>query len=195
MNYLNYDDCEEKNIEIISNHFQVEGLNAEKIQEILNNLNYKETMSKLLKYITDVSKMKPMTTEKVMKLSAKEFKYFPPNPQRATIPSVFVNVVFENISKVPKKDISVVLSLCAVLGKKFYDVPKSRDVFYSKIRKPILEKYGYGSPEYEKTLDLMKLTKDERTKLKTDYGKKIKKENKERKTYYSEDLINVIEET
>ena len=152
-------------------------------------------MSKLLKYITDVSKMKPMTTEKVMKLSEKEFKYFPPNPQRATIPSVFVNVVFENISKVPKKDISVVLSLCAVLGKKFYDVPKSRDVFYSKIRKPILEKYGYGSPEYEKTLDLMKITKDERTKLKKDYGKKIKKENKERKTYYSEDLIGVIEET
>jgi hypothetical protein len=152
-------------------------------------------LSKLLKYITDVSNMSPMTTEKVLKLSEKEFKYQPINANRATIPSVFVNVVIKNILEVPKKDIHLVLSLCEILGRTFYDVPTSRDIFYSKLRKPILEKYGYRSPEYEKTLDLMKITKDERIKIKKDYGKKIKTANKERKTFYSEDLINVIEKT
>jgi hypothetical protein len=137
--------------------------------------------------------MKPITAPKVIKLSQKEYDIEVSN--KSTAPSVFVNIVIDNILKLNKAETKVALSICAILGTKFYDVPKSKDVFYTKIRKPILIKYGKESKEYIQSLELMKITKEERTKLTVDYKKKVKDANKERKTYYSEDLIGVIEET
>lgn len=149
--------------------------------------------SKLLNYIISVSKMRPITKDKVIKLSEKEYDV--DVSDKATAPSIFVNVVVDHILKLNKTETKVALSLLSKLGIAFYDVPKSRDVFYTKLRKPILEKYGKDSPQYIQTLDLMKITKEERTKLNKDYKAKIKSANKDRKTYYSEDLIGIIEKT
>lgn len=195
MNYLKYDDCNEKNDLIIDEFLTSEGLDAEEINQILNNLHYKkqDMPSKLLKYILAVSRMKPITKEKVIKLSEKEYNVVVSN--KSTAPSIFTNVVVDNILKLNKTETEVTLSLLSRLGTVFYDIPKSRDVFYTKIRKPILQKYGNNSKEYIETLELMKITKEERTKLNKDYKAKIKSANKDRKTYYSEDLICIIEET
>ena len=151
--------------------------------------------SKLLNYIQSVSKMKPITKTKVLKLSKKEYNYSPTDEKKATAPSIFVNVVVDHVLKLNKTETQVALSLLSKLGIAFYDVPKSRDVFYTKLRKPILEKYGKASPQYIQTLELMKITKEERTKLNKDYKAKVKSANKDRKTYYSDDLIGIIEET
>jgi hypothetical protein len=180
LNYLNYDDCKEKNDAIVSDFLTAEGIND-------------KMPSKLLSYILTVSKMKPINAQKVIKLSQAEYDV--EVSDKATAPSVFVNIVIDNILKLNKAETKVALSLCAILGTKFYDVVKSKDIFYTKIRKPILQKYGKDSEQYTQSLDLMKITKEERTKLTIDYKKKVKDANKERKTYYSEDLIGIIEET
>ena len=173
-----------------------EELSVEEINEIINNLHYnKEKMpSKLLKYIVDVAKMKPITTEKVVKLTKKEYDNINIS-NKATAPSIFTNVIVNNILKLNKTETKLSLSLICKLGLAFYDLPKCRDVFYTKIRKPILEKYGKDSPEYIQTLDLMKITKKERTKLNKDYNKKVKNANENVKTYYSNHLMDIIEKT
>ena len=150
--------------------------------------------SKLLKYIVDVAKMKPITTEKVVELTKKEYDNINIS-NKATAPSIFTNVIVNNILKLNKTETKLSLSLICKLGVAFYDGSKTRDVFYTKIRKPILEKYGKDSPEYIQTLDLMKITKEERTKLNKDYKKKVKNANKNVKTYYSNDLMDIIEKT
>jgi hypothetical protein len=167
------------------------------VDEILNDCNYISSMppkNKLVAYLTAVSKMKPINKEKVLDLSTSEFKIKDPDA-KATAPSILTNVVIDNILKVSKTDIRVVLSLLSVLGTKFYEKIKSRDVFYTKIRKPILEKYGKESNEYKQTLDLMKITKEQRTELNKNYNKMVKDRNKDPDIFYSKDILNIIEKT
>lgn len=194
MNYLKYDDCNEKNDNIINN---CEELTSDEINQIINNLEYnkeEKMSSKLLKYIINVAKMRPITAEKVVGLTEKKYDNIKIS-DRPTAPSVFTNVVVDNILKLNKTETKLALSLICKLGIIFYELPKSRDVFYTKIRKPFLQKYGKDSPEYIQTLDLMKITKEERTKLNKEYKAKVKKSNKNVKTYYSKDLMDIIEKT
>jgi len=137
--------------------------------------------------------MRPITRDKVVDLSENEYKV--DVSYKTTAPSVFTDIVAGNILKLKNNEMKVALSLLAKLGIKFYDNITSRDMFYSKIRKPILDKYGKEKDEYKQTLELMKITKAQRTKLNTEANKKVRQANKTRKTYYSEDIINVIQET
>lgn len=146
-----------------------------------------------MSYINNINKIEPLTIEKVITLSKKEYNIEVSN--KSTSSSIFSSIVIDNILKLNEADTKVALSLCCLLGSKFYDVVTSKDMFYTKIRKPILEEYGKNSKQYKETLDLMKITKEERTKLTLDYKAKVRNSNKERKTYYSEDLLKIIEET
>lgn len=149
--------------------------------------------NKLLLYIQTVSNMDPITNEKVFNLSNKEYSV--KASVRATAASVFLNTVMDNILNLNKTETKEALKIISILGSRFYNVLKSKDIFYTKIRKPILTKYGKESKEYKQALDLMKITSRERTKLNVDYNKKTRANNKDRKTFYSENLLDVIEET
>ena len=151
--------------------------------------------SKLLKFVLSVARMKTITADKVADLTEKNYPSIKIYESKSTAPSIFVNVVQKHILKVPAKEREKLYTACNKLGKVFYDVPKSRDQFFTKIRKPILQKYKKGSKEYNQSLDYMKLEKKERDELNKDSKSKVKKANKNRPVYYSEDLMNIIEET
>jgi len=113
---LNYDDCKEKNDVIVSAFLTTEGIDDAEIEQILNNIDYKKEVkmpSKLLSYILAVSKLKPITAQKVIKLSQKEYDV-EVSVNKATAPSVFVNIVIDNILKLNKAETKVALSLCAI---------------------------------------------------------------------------------
>ena len=87
----------------------------------------------------------------------------------------------------------LILPILEALGVKFYDSITSRDVFYTKIRKPILVKYGKTSLEYRECLELMKITKEQRIKVNEDYRQKIKNKNKAPEIFYTKDILTIIE--
>lgn len=87
----------------------------------------------------------------------------------------------------------IILPILENLGVKFYDSITSRDVFYTKIRKPLLLKYGKTSLEYIETLELMKITKEQRLKINEDYRQNIKDKNKAPEIFYTQDILTIIE--
>lgn len=87
----------------------------------------------------------------------------------------------------------IILPILQYLGVRFYDSITSRDIFYTKIRKPILVKYGKTSPEYKQSLELMKITKSQRIQLNDDYRQRIKDKNKAPEIFYTQDILTIID--
>ena len=112
---------------------------------------------------------------------------------KATIPSIVLHIVINNILNVPKNEMPIILPILQYLGVRFYDSITSRDIFYTKIRKPILVKYGRASPEYKQSLELMKITKEQRLQLNEDYRQQIKDKNKAPEIFYTQDILTIID--
>ena len=127
----------------------------------------------------------------IVKKDVIAFDYIPDS--KATIPSIVLHIVINNILNVPKNEMPIILPILQYLGVRFYDSITSRDIFYTKIRKPILVKYGRASPEYKQSLELMKITKEQRLQLNEDYRQQIKDKNKAPEIFYTQDILTIIE--
>jgi hypothetical protein len=146
----------------------------------------KVNKSTLTNYLTIINNLTIVNKKDVI-----AFDYKP--DCKATIPSILLNIVIQNILNVPKDEMKIILPILENLGVRFYDNIITRDVFYTKIRKPFLVKYGKNSPEYIETLELMKITKEQRLQINEDYRQNIKNKNKTPKIFYSEDILTIIE--
>ena len=107
--------------------------------------------------------------------------------------SSFMAYIVDNITKPNIEDLRAILPKVNDIIKTLYNNSAiTRNIYYSKIRKALSDKYGLDSPEYKESQNLMKISRDEKKQLIEDYNIKVKEANRDRQVFYTEDVLESI---
>jgi len=106
--------------------------------------------------------------------------------------SALIQYAIDNIDKYQVDDLRAIFPKLNTILTALYPNKITRNIYFSKIRKPISNKYGLNSEEYKVSQDLIKITKAEKKAITEDYNIKVKEKNRDRQVFYTEDVLEVM---
>lgn len=114
--------------------------------------------------------------------------------KRQTLGSYFKTEVLEHLlSLTTKEQYEQAFKLIQDIAPVLYPKSSTRDVFYTNIRTELKKAYDVGSEIYISSLENMKIERDERKELQSNYVKQVKKRNKEQRQIKRDDILQIIE--
>jgi len=113
---------------------------------------------------------------------------------RQTSASHIKNMILTHLKDVKHHHLKLVFQTIEKIGEVIYPKSSTRDVFYTNVRNELKKQYPIESPEYILCLDNMKITRDERKELQTNYVKKVKERNKQQIQFNQNEILDKIKE-
>jgi len=101
-------------------------------------------------------------------------------------------MILTHLKDVKHHHLKLVFQTIEKIGEVIYPKSSTRDVFYTHIRNELKKQYPIKSPEYILCLDNMKIKREERKELQTNYVEKVKERNKNQIEYKQSELLDNI---
>ena len=114
--------------------------------------------------------------------------------KRQTLGSYFKAEVLEHLNSLKTKEqYEQAFKLIEQIAPVIYPKSSTRDVFYTSVRSELKKSHPAGSEIYVCSLENMKIERDERKELQTNYVKQVKKRNKEQREIKRDEVLEIIE--
>ena len=115
--------------------------------------------------------------------------------KRQTVASYFKAEVLKQLNSLTTKEqYKQAFKHIEKIAPLLYPKPSTRDVFYTKVRTELKKVHDIGTEIYTCSLENMKIQRDERKELQTNYVKQVKQRNKEQKQIKRDDILQIIED-
>jgi integrase len=114
--------------------------------------------------------------------------------KRQTLGSYFKAEVLEHLNSLTTKEqYEQAFKLIEKIAPVIYPKSSTRDVFYTSVRSELKKAHPTGSEIYICSLENMKIERDERKELQSNYVKQVKQKNKQQREVKRDDILQIIE--
>ena len=114
--------------------------------------------------------------------------------KRQTLGSYLKTEILENLNSLTTKEqYEQAFKLIQDIAPLIYPKSSTRDVFYTNIRTELKKAHDVGSDIYVCSLENMKIERDERKELQSNYVKQVKQKNKQQREVKRDDILQIIE--